>query len=72
MKNITLSAEDALITRARLKAQSEKTSLNQRFREWLRSYVGHTKASQDYDQLMKKFNYVQVDQSFTRDELNDR
>jgi hypothetical protein len=35
VKNITLSAEERLIVRARAVAQQRATTLNQLFREWL-------------------------------------
>ena len=35
MKNVTLSAEEAVIERARERARQEKSSLNQEFRRWL-------------------------------------
>ncbi|MFV2054972.1 MAG: hypothetical protein ACC707_00840 [Thiohalomonadales bacterium] len=71
-KNITLSAEESLIKKARLKAQQEHTTLNSRFRQWLTCYVGANSAADDYTQLMKKLDYVQPDKTFSRDELNER
>ena len=40
MRNITLSAEAELIDRARHRAESENTTLNSAFREWLQQYAG--------------------------------
>ncbi len=40
VKNITLSAEEDLIERARLRAAKQKTTLNAAFRDWLRRYAG--------------------------------
>jgi len=71
-KNITLSAEESLIKKARQKAQKEHTTLNSRFRQWLESYVGANKATADYTNLMKKLEYVASDKKFSREELNDR
>jgi hypothetical protein len=39
MKNITFSAEDAAITKARSLAQLRGTTLNEEFRLWLTSYA---------------------------------
>ena len=39
MKNITLSADEALIEAARQRAASENTTLNEQFRRWLERYV---------------------------------
>lgn len=71
VKNITLSAEESLIKKARQKAKSEESSLNKRFREWLRRYVGSSD-SKDYDDIMVELNYVEPGRSHTRDELNER
>jgi len=72
VKNITLSAEESLIQKARRKAQEEDTSLNQRFREWLVQYVGATIRDHEYNELMESFNYARPGKRFTRDEMNER
>lgn len=72
VKNITLSADEALIKKARLKAQEENSSLNQRFRDWLASYVGANHLDQEYAELMNTLTYVRPGKSFTRDEMNER
>lgn len=72
MKNITLSAEESLIRHAREKAQQEKTSLNKRFREWLKSYVGQSKSDADFDEMMQQLKYARPGKSFTKEELNER
>ncbi len=71
VKNITLSAEESLINKARKKAQSEDSSLNKRFREWLQRYIGSSDATV-YEDIMGQLDYVQPGQSFSRDELNER
>lgn len=40
MKNVTFSADEALIQAARRKAQSANRTLNDEFRGWLEEYVG--------------------------------
>ena len=71
MKNVTFSADDQLIERARLKAAKEHTTLNERFRAWLAQYVGESGGA-DYRQLMKTLKHVQSGRRFKRDELNQR
>ncbi len=71
-KNITLSADNELIQKARFRAQNENTTLNEQFRIWLRNYA-HNKADKtNYHLLMEKLFYVTAAGSFTRDEMNDK
>ena len=72
LKNITLSADQDLIKRARAKARKENTTLNSRFREWLKRYIHRGDRSQAYDDLMAKLDYAQPGKKFSRDELNER
>lgn len=39
MKNITLSADKALIEAARAQARADNSTLNEQFRQWLSEYV---------------------------------
>ncbi|MCI4430042.1 MAG: hypothetical protein JHC40_12850 [Burkholderiales bacterium] len=73
MKNITLSADEALIEAARAQARAEKTTLNEQFRIWLATYARK--------QRVRKFREVLDDlqgkvstggRKFTRDEMNER
>lgn len=72
LKNITLSAEDVLIKKAREKAAQEKKSLNTLFREWLSRYTGNDHAGKNYDDLMKAMKHINAGKKFSRDELNER
>jgi len=72
LKNITLSAEDELIQKARLKAQKERTTLNATFRRWLKQYVNAEINGNEYESLMKSLNYAKPGRTFSRDELNER
>lgn len=72
MKNITLSAEEDLIERARLIARSRRSTLNAEFREWLAQYAASTGDAQGYEQLMKRLAYVRAGRKFSRDEMNER
>jgi hypothetical protein len=72
LKNITLSAEKALIEQARRLAEAENSTLNAEFRRWLLQYVQRAQAETDLSVLMSRLNYVRPGKPFTRDELNER
>ena len=72
LKNITFSAEEDLIRRARERAASERTTLNEEFRRWLEKYVERPESAEAFAVLMDQFEYVQPGRSFTREELNER
>jgi hypothetical protein len=72
MKNITLSADETIIERARRRAALENTSLNELFRGWLARYVAQPGAADRYVKLMEQLRHVQAGDSFTRDEMNER
>jgi hypothetical protein len=72
LKNITLSAEEELIARARDRAGRERTTLNESFRQWLRQYVGRSAKASEYLALMDSVGYARPGRKLTRDELNER
>lgn len=72
MRNITLSADDALIHRAREKALREDVTLNALFRQWLRRYVGQETRAERYRGLMDEIAHVDAGRTFSRDDLNER
>ena len=72
LKNITLSADQELIKKARNKAQSEHTTLNENFRRWLKRYILADSNKLNYEDLMNTLNYANPGRKFTRDELNER
>jgi len=72
LKNITLSADEQLINKAREKAQREKTTLNENFRQWLKKYVISDNINFNYNELMNSLDYVNPGRKFSRDELNER
>jgi hypothetical protein len=72
MRNITFSAEDQLIDKAREIATREERTLNEVFREWLASYVGREDAVDQYRELMGRLSYVRGGRKFTREEMNER
>ncbi len=71
-KNITLSADDFLLRRAREKARQENTSLNQLFRGWVKKYVNRDNIDAEYDALMENLMDVKAGRKFSRDEMNER
>lgn len=72
LKNVTLSAEEEYIRKAREKANREHTTLNAMFRQWLKQYISADFKLNDYDLLMKSYKYAKPGKSFSRDEMNDR
>jgi hypothetical protein len=72
LKNITLSADEKLIKKARAKAQREGTTLNASFRQWLKQFVNSSLKTDDYDQLMKYLSYSKSGGKFYREEMNER
>lgn len=72
VKNITLSADESLIERARVVAQSESRTLNAAFREWLEQYTARAGGGAAFDALMRRMGDVKPGRHFTRDEMNER
>ncbi len=74
LRNVTLSAEDLLIARAREKAGAAQTTLNVEFRKWLAEYAGaqDSAAVGRFRDVMQQFGAVDAGRSFTRDEMNER
>ena len=72
VKNVTLTAEDELIERARHVAHSQHKTLNVAFREWLQEYVTQDSATADYDALMAKLSHAHSTGPYTREEMNER
>jgi hypothetical protein len=74
LRNITLSADEQLIARARDKAGAAQSSLNVEFRKWLEGYA----ATQDaaavtrFRDVMQQLGSVDAGRTFTRDEMNER
>ena len=72
-KNITFTADEALIEEARAAARAENTTLNKQFRLWLEQYARKrraAKAMQTIAELQKK--YSSGGRKFTREEMNER
>jgi hypothetical protein len=71
LKNITLSADEDLIRRARERAEMENTTLNAEFRHWLAQYVEKPRSMAEFSALMSRW-ITHNCKKFTRDELNER
>jgi hypothetical protein len=72
VKNITLSAEEELIERARQRAAREKRTLNAAFRDWLQRYAGAETGRHEYSELMGRLAHVRNSRHLSRDEMNER
>jgi hypothetical protein len=72
MKNITFSADEDLIERARSIARAQRRTLNEAFREWLAQFAQSGGEAQGFDALMHRLQHVDASRHFSRDELNER
>ncbi len=72
MKNITLSADEDLIEKARAVARSQRKTLNDAFREWLQQFTAKSGRGAEYDSLMRRLGHVDAGRKFSRDEMNER
>ncbi len=72
MKNVTLSADEDLIERARMIARGQRRTLNAAFREWLTQFTQSAGDAQGFDALMNHLHNVNAGGRFSRDEMNER
>lgn len=72
LRNITLSAEEDLIARARARAEADNTTLNKEFRRWLEKYADKIRDGEEFERLMDQLRYVRAGRKFSRDEMNER
>jgi len=72
MKNITLSADEDLIEKARSVARAQRRTLNDAFRDWLQQFASSEGDAQVFDLLMGRLRHVDAGGHYTRDELNER
>ncbi|MGB9032767.1 MAG: hypothetical protein WCC27_21775 [Acidobacteriaceae bacterium] len=72
MKNLTFSADEDLIEKARSIARSRRTTLNAAFREWLTQFAGGEGDARSFDALMKDLRKVNAGRHYTRDQMNER
>jgi len=75
MRNITLSAADELIDKARDKARAQGLTLNDEFRKWLADYVqaadGQTAVNR-FRSVMQALPTAEAGRIFSRDEMSER
>jgi len=74
LRNITLSADEQLIVRAREKAVAAQSTLNVEFRKWLSGYATakDDAAIDRFRSVMKELAQADPGRSFSRDEMNER
>ena len=72
MKNITLSADEDLIARAREQALAHQTTLNQLFRLWLEEVAEQKERSIKIGALLDRLDGVDTGGNFSREEMNAR
>ena len=73
MRNVTLSADEGLIEAARRRAESENTTLNNLFREWLARYAGGARlTAEDVRRAVAEAGSFRVGGRLTREERNER
>jgi len=74
MKNVTFSADEHLVERAREIARSQNKTLNHAFREWLREFTTLPGTAREYEALMRDIAQAGVTAGgkFTRDEMNEQ
>jgi hypothetical protein len=59
MKNITLSADEDLIERARPIARVQRRTLNEAFREWLAQFAQGAGDAHGFEALMQRLQHVE-------------
>ena len=72
VRNITFSADEVSIERAREVARSEHKTLNDAFREWLNWYASRSITRQEIRDLFDRLKYADAGRKFTREEMNER
>jgi len=75
MRNITLSAQEDAIERAREVAARRHRTLNEMFREWLENINNQPQdkdVSSKLESLWEQTNYLRVGKKVSRDEMNER
>jgi hypothetical protein len=75
MKNITFSAQEQAIERARQVAAKRHRTLNELFREWLEDLDVQTQENNVIDKLEALWgetNYLRVGKKLSREEMNER
>ena len=72
-KNITFSADEALIEEAREVARADNTTLNEQFRLWLEQYARRRRAEKAMRVVTELQSRINTGgRKFTREEMNER
>jgi hypothetical protein len=71
VKNVTFSADEDLIERAREVAKGEHKTLNV-FREWLTAYAARKGNVQQYRASMERLKHIDSGGRYRREEMNER
>ena len=71
-KNITLTADETVIRKAREKAFKNKTTLNNEFSLWLEKYIEEKQSGKNFTEIMKKLDYARLKKKPSREEMNER
>lgn len=73
IRNITFTADKALIDDARAVAAEDNTTLNEKFRIWLEGYARRRKVARAMEVLDRLGKYASTGgRKFNRDEMNER
>ena len=72
VRNVTFSADEEALERAREVARSEHKTLNDAFREWLIQYGSRRVTAAEIEELYRSLRHVNAGRKFTRDEMNER
>ena len=71
VKNVTFSADEDLIEKARAIARVQRRTLNDAFREWLKQFAASDGDAQQFHELMERLKHINAGRRFTRDEMNE-
>lgn len=72
-KNITFSADEALIEAAREAAKAEGSTLNEQFRLWLEAYARKRQSERAMEVVDRiRSQYQMTGPKLTRDQMNER
>lgn len=72
-RNITFSADEALIEEAREAARADNTTLNEQFRLWLEQYARRRQAQKAMQVIAEMQGKINTGgRRFTREEMNER
>ena len=72
-RNITFTADEALIEEAREAAKADSTTLNEQFRLWLEQYTRQRRAQRAMETIDRLSRYVDSGgKKFSREDMNER